>query len=221
MAMKLFLARVRLYLVLDAGVQDYPALFEILKEAVEGGVDIVQLRDKDGLAKDILQFSRTILEYLQGRIPFVVNDRIDVAKAAGADGVHLGQDDLPLEIARDILGPEAIIGVSCQTAAQAWEAHRRGADYIGFGSVFKTLTKPNRRPMDLRLLESVVRDLTIPVFAIGGIELENVGQLTKLGVKRVAVTRAICLSSCIRKTAEDFKRQLSSVRTQLKDSQAD
>jgi thiamine-phosphate pyrophosphorylase len=200
-----FLQDARLYLVLDRQVvEDEDRLFEILKQAVKGGVDLVQLRDKNGTAKDILAFSRRAVKLLKGRIPLIINDRPDLAKAAGAQGVHVGQEDVSVELSRRILGPKAIIGVSCQTLAHARKAQNEGADYIGFGSVFKTLTKPSRSPMDLALLAQVVRESSIPVFAIGGIELENVPVLLSMGVKRVAVTRAICLSRDAAKAAEDF-----------------
>lgn len=192
--MKRSLKGARLYLILDAGVRPYDQLFEILKQSLRGGVDLVQLRDKKGSGRQILDFSKRALRFLRGRIPFIINDRVDLAVACRADGVHLGQEDLPIAVARDILGKKAIIGLSCQTWAQARAAQRAGADYIGFGSVFKTLTKPDRPAMDLTLLEKVVRGIDIPVFAIGGIKQENIPLIRPMGVDRVAVTRAICLA---------------------------
>jgi thiamine-phosphate pyrophosphorylase len=182
----------RLYLILDAQVNSYRELFKIVKTAVHGGAHVVQLRDKLGNTRQIFEFSKKIAAYLRGRIPFIVNDRVDVAIAARAAGVHLGQEDLPLPEARRLMGQKAIIGVSCQSYAQAKEARRQGADYIGFGSVFKTLTKPQREPMDLQLLQRVARDIDIPVFAIGGIDAGNIGRLRKMGVERFAVCRAVC-----------------------------
>lgn len=208
MSRKNFLQAARLYLVLDAGVRDYLTLFAVLKEAVAGGIDIVQLRDKKGTARDIIKFSRKIRAFLREKIPFIVNDRLDLAKATDADGVHLGQEDLPVGLARKLLGPKMIIGASCQTLAQARSAQKEGADYIGFGSVFRTLTKPDRRPMDLRILERVNRESGVPVFAIGGIRLDNVEELTRRGVHRVAVTRALCETNRVRQTAETFKQRL-------------
>jgi thiamine-phosphate pyrophosphorylase len=186
------LARTQLYLVLDRQVADYDALFEIMQQAVSAGVDIVQLRDKHGSAKEISCFVGRALRWLNGRVPFIVNDRVDIAKFVGADGVHLGQDDLPVILARKILGRQAIIGVSCQTRGHVRQAQEDGADYIGFGSVFKTLTKPDRKPMDLPLLSRVIKAAQIPIFAIGGIGPAQVNRLRALGIRRVAVTRAIC-----------------------------
>ncbi len=187
----------KLYLVLDAQVNDYDSLLEIAQSAIGHGVNIVQLRDKKGVAKNILKFSEDFLKWIRlnpahRQIPFIVNDRVDLALASGASGVHLGQEDLAVFWARKILGPHAIIGVSCQTLKQAQIAQHEGADYIGFGSVFKTKTKPERNPMDLKLLEEVVRRSKIPVFAIGGINSENALKLHQVGVNRLAVCRAIC-----------------------------
>ena len=146
----------RLYLVLDAGVNPYRKLLEILQQSVGHGVDIVQLRDKKGTARDILAFSRAARQIIRGKIPYLINDRVDLAGLA-ADGVHLGQEDIPIVEAREILGASAIIGVSCQTLDATRCAQAQGADYIGFGSVFKTLTKPHRRPQDSRLLKKVAK----------------------------------------------------------------
>ena len=203
-----------LYLVLDTQVNGYERLFEILKAVVGGGVDMVQLRDKHGLAKDVLKFSKKVHRYLKNRIPYIINDRVDLAWAGGASGVHLGQDDLPLTMARRILGPSALVGVSCQTLQQAQKAEQEGADYIGFGSVFKTLTKPERDPMDLRRLASVFTVIKIPVFAIGGINLDNVSMIRRLGINRIAVCRGICEVGNIRETTKAFKKVMTTISHQ-------
>ena len=191
------LNQAHLYLILDTEVQNYNSLLDIVQSAVCNGVGIVQLRDKGGSAKNILKFSEDLLKSINSfslnrLIPFIMNDRVDLALASRAAGVHLGQEDVPLSLARKMLGSHAIIGVSCQTFKQAQIAQHDGADYIGFGSVFKTKTKPERRPMDLKLLKEVVSRIKIPVFAIGGIQDENIPGLVRLGVNRIAVCRAIC-----------------------------
>ena len=115
---------------------DYDKLLEILKKAVRFyGVDIVQLRDKKGQLRETLKFAKNAVKYIKGKIPFIVNDRIDIALASEADGVHLGQDDLPIKEARKMAGKSLIIGSSCQNLLQALKAEKEGADYIGFGSV--------------------------------------------------------------------------------------
>ena len=199
----------RLYLILDRSVHSYEKLFEIAKKAMVAGVDVMQLRDKTGQAKEILDFSRRILGMTKGRVPYIINDRVDLAMVSGSSGVHLGQDDVPLVTARKLMGEKALIGVSCQTFAHAQKAERGGADYIGFGSVFKTLTKPDRQPLDAELLKKVFKDIKIPVFAIGGIDLANVVQLKTIGVDRIAVCRAICQAKNVEETVKQFKASVN------------
>ncbi len=206
---KMSLNDARLYLILDRSVHSYEKLFEIAKKAMVAGVDVMQLRDKTGQAKEILDFSRRILGMTKGRVPYIINDRVDLAMVSGSSGVHLGQDDVPLVEARKMFGEDALIGVSCQTYEHAQKAERDGADYIGFGSVFKTLTKPDRQPLDTGLLKKVFQDIKIPVFAIGGIDLTNVIQLKNIGVDRVAVCRAVSQAENIEKAVRQFKTNIA------------
>lgn len=190
---KKLLAGCRLYLILDAGVLGYKDLFRVAKTAIDAGVDIVQLRDKMGKAEETLQCARTIRKLTGKKTLFIVNDRIDVAFLCGADGVHLGQEDLSISDARKILGKGAIVGRSCQTLKHLRDAEKEGADYVGFGSVFETLTKPGREPMDLGLLTKAVRLARVPLFPIGGITRKNVAIVIARGGRRVAVCRDILL----------------------------
>ncbi|HBR14687.1 MAG TPA: thiamine phosphate synthase [Candidatus Omnitrophica bacterium] len=199
----------KLYVILDAQVNDDDKLFEIAKISVHSGVDILQVRDKFGSARDILKLLSRIQKIPGRRIPVLVNDRLDLALASGAPGVHLGQEDIPIKIARKMMGSKAIIGASCQTWSAAINAEREGADYIGFGSVFKTMTKPDRLPMPMKLLAKIYRDIQIPVFAIGGINLENIDSILSIGVDRVAVCRAICEAENVSQTIKLFKGCLS------------
>ena len=202
------LKNAKLYLILDAQVLDYKQLLAVLKDSVRFGVDVVQLRDKFGNAKDILSFCQQALRITKHKIPFIVNDRLDLAVLAKADGVHVGQEDVACRDARRFLGPKFLIGVSCQTLVQAQQAQRQGADYIGFGSVFKTLTKPERNPMDLNMLRSVLAKTKIPVFPIGGISRSNISNLKSIGVSRAAVCRDILLSSNRKEVIKEFLRVL-------------
>lgn len=205
---KKLLENCKLYLVLDTQVKSYNELFEIAKKSIEAGVDILQLRDKTGSAREILKFTEKVLKLTKNRIPFIINDRLDLAMVSEAKGTHLGQEDLPLNAARRLGGKPMVIGVSCQSLNHALLAQKQGADYIGLGSVFKTFTKPDRRPMNLKLLEAVIKRIQIPVFAIGGITLENVERLIALGVKRAAVCRAVCEAKDVEKVVREFKRKL-------------
>ncbi len=202
------LKNAKLYLILDAAVLDHAALLRVLKESVRFGIDIVQLRDKFGSAKNILAFCRQALRVSRHQVTFIVNDRVDVAKIAGADGVHLGQDDIDCREARMMLGSKAIIGVSCQNMAQARQAQRSGADYIGFGSVFKTQTKPERNPMDLKLLREVLLTIKVPVFPIGGITRGNIEILHQAGAARAAVCRDILLANDVGGAIAEFREKL-------------
>lgn len=205
---KMLLNDARLYLILDRQVNSYERLFEIAQRTIPAGVDIIQLRDKKGSAKAILKFSKQILKLTKGRVPYIINDRVDLAMISRACGVHLGQDDIPLKLARKMIGSRAVIGVSCQTFAHAQKAMEEGADYIGFGSVFKTLTKPDRHPMDIKLLKRVIKNIEIPVFAIGGIDLKNVARLNAVGVRRIAVCRAVCQARGMERVVKGFKASI-------------
>jgi thiamine-phosphate diphosphorylase len=203
------LKQAKLYLILDTNVLSYKKLLEVLKPAVRFGVDIVQLRDKNGAFKDILEFCKQARAIVKNKALFIVNDRIDLAILTKADGVHLGQEDISCKEARRMMGKKAIIGVSCQNLDHARKAQKDGADYLGFGSVFKTKTKPERNPMDLKVLTKVTKTISIPVFAIGGINSENLKEVTKAGAKRVAVCRDILLAKDVEKTVRTFRKQLS------------
>lgn len=183
---------VRLYLV--AGRKDTAGrpLVEVVRAAVRGGVGAFQLREKDLGTRELVALAAAVREVTRetGAL-FFVNDRADVAAAVDADGVHLGQDDLPVEAARRLLGPEKLVGVSVDSLAQAREAQARGADYLGVGAVFPTVTKPEAVHVGLSLVGAVAREVEIPFVAIGGIGLENVGEVLRAGAGRVAVVRAV------------------------------
>jgi thiamine-phosphate pyrophosphorylase len=191
---KNLLKNAKIYVILDAQVQDEARLLKVLKDSVRFGVGIVQLRNKFGSSKAILAFCRHALKITRGKVPFILNDRVDLAILAKADGVHLGQDDIALTDARRLMGAKAIIGVSCQNLAQALKAQKDGADYIGFGSVFKTKTKPERNPMAPKLLSTVLQKIDVPVFPIGGITRGNIQMVANAGATRAAVCRDILLS---------------------------
>jgi len=206
---KKLLAGANLYLILDTLVMDYVGLLQVLKDSVRSGIDIVQLRDKKGSAKEILDFCRKVLRITKHKIPFIVNDRADLAFFSGADGLHVGQDDLECVLARKMMGQGKMVGVSCQNLAQALKAQAQGADYIGFGSVFETQTKPGRQAMDLDLLQKVIKKVQVPVFPIGGISRENIKKLIPLGVTRVAVCRDILLAKDAGQAVRELKRAIS------------
>jgi thiamine-phosphate pyrophosphorylase len=191
----------RLYALLDPERAGGRALADLGREVVAGGATIVQLRDKHGSTRRLIDETRAIKSALAGSgVPVLVNDRVDVALAAGADGVHVGQDDMPAADARRLLGPKAIIGLSVKTVAQAEAAPLEALDYVCVGGVFVTTSKDNvAAPIGVAGLKTVVavlrgRDHTFPVGAIAGIDETNAGEVVAAGADGVAVISALSLA---------------------------
>lgn len=173
-----------------AGGRDLPG---IVSECLAGGADAVQLREKSLSTRvfmDLaLEIKKRFSEY-PGRL-FIVNDRADIAIASGADGVHLGRDDMPVPFARKMMGPGAVIGVSVSNPDEAARAASEGADYLGAGAVFPTPTKPDSRAIGLEGLEKIAASVDIPVLAIGGIKKENVAAVIRAGARGIAVVSEV------------------------------
>ncbi|MBI2351368.1 MAG: thiamine phosphate synthase [Deltaproteobacteria bacterium] len=178
-----------LYAIFDPSQSRGRPLSTILQDLLAGGVGIIQLRAKETAAKEFLRLAREMrgLTRPAGCL-FIVNDRLDIALAAKADGVHLGQEDLPLAIARKLMGREKIIGISTHDLAQAKEAERGGADYIGFGPIFGTATKDTGySARGLAMLKEIRKAVKIPIVAIGGINETNVAQVWEAGADAAAI----------------------------------
>jgi len=167
---------------------DNPA--EIAQKACRSGAKIIQYRDKESTKNNILNTAKEIRRITSGtNTLFLINDYIDIAILCGADGVHLGQDDIPLRNARELTPYNFIIGYSTHSLAQALKAQEDGADYIGIGPVFATPTKQDYVPIGLKTVELVTKSIKIPVVAIGGLNLKNIHQLRDLGIKNFAMVR--------------------------------
>lgn len=200
----------RLYVIVDRAASGNRNLGEIAAAAIRGGADVLQLRDKSASAKSLLETATLLRSVAQtGNVPFIVNDRIDVAMAVGADGVHLGQDDLPLEKARTIAGSSLLIGVSTHSIDQAMAAQEQGADYIGIGPVFPTPTKPDYESVGTLLVEAAAHRVRIPFVCIGGIDLGNVQQVMRAGGWCVAVVRAVCAAEPPDIATRDLKQAIA------------
>lgn len=203
---KLMLANKKLYLVTNSDkFENDDDFLDAVASSLKGGVDIIQLREKNAPANRIIELGKKIkLLCAEYGATFIVNDRVDIAYILEADGVHLGQDDMDVDSARKILGHNAIIGISTHAPEQALKAVSDGADYIGAGPVFTTPTKPGRQSVGLDYVKWVSENISIPAFAIGGIDLDNVNEVLNTGLKRVAVVRAIINSQNPEKSANQF-----------------
>jgi thiamine-phosphate pyrophosphorylase len=169
-------------------------LIDVVMEAVAGGVSIVQIREKDSHTRDFLQLAAAIKKKLKNtNVPLIINDRVDVAIAAGADGVHVGQTDLPCSAVREMLGPDKIVGVSINTFDQITEADKLDIDYLSLSPVFPTPTKPDTTPaFGIEGLKKARQMTSRPMMTIGGIDKNNLGDIIAAGMDGVAVVSAIC-----------------------------
>lgn len=165
---------------------------QMVEAALKGGADMVQLRDKTLSARDLVRLAKD-LQALCDRHGafFILDDRVDAALAAGVDGVHVGQEDVPVRVAREILGHRKIVGASCHSPAQALAAHGDGADYVSCGPLFETPTKPGRAAVGLGMIAQYRAVVRLPFVAIGGVDETNVEQVIAAGADRVAVVRAV------------------------------
>ncbi|TWI57826.1 thiamine phosphate synthase [Halalkalibacter nanhaiisediminis] len=186
-------------------------LIEVMEEAILGGVDIIQLRDKTSSKREVLAKAKALRELTKKHdVLFIVNDHIDVALAVDADGIHVGQDDLPLEDARRIMGPDKIIGISTHKIEEAREAEAGGADYIGVGPIFPTKSKVDVvDPVTTAYIQQVAAEINIPFVAIGGIKLHNVLQVLDAGAKSVCMISEIVGANDVKGVCEEFKQILT------------
>ncbi len=194
-----------LYLCTDRELMTTDTVTEAVELAIKGGVTVVQLREKDCSGRKFLEIAHEVKEITDAyEVPLIINDRLDIAMAVDADGVHLGQKDIPAAVARELLGPDKIIGVSAWNAELALRAQKEGADYIGAGDVFGTSTKADTHHVSLQELAKIRKTVKIPVVAIGGINMENIEKLKGTGIDGVAVISAILAARNITAAAEEL-----------------
>ncbi|MBU3194906.1 thiamine phosphate synthase [Clostridium algidicarnis] len=195
----------KLYLVTDRELLKNTDLYTAVEESIKGGVTLVQLREKN---LTTLEFYNTALNIKKVtdkyNIPLIINDRIDIALAVNASGVHIGQKDMPCTIARKILGNDKILGVSATTLWQAIKAEKEGADYIGVGAIFNTSTKQDAKPVSIDTLKEIKETLSIPVVAIGGITRKNIHLLDSSNIDGIAVISDILGKEDIKVAAESL-----------------
>lgn len=196
-----------LYLVTDRLLLGGKDLAETIEQAILGGVTAVQLREKDVTSLDFYHIAQTVKNSTaKYGVPFIVNDRLDIALAVDADGLHIGQRDLPLPVARKLLGAKKTIGVSATTLEQALSAQEQGADYLGIGAMFPTATKEDADSVSLRELQRIKEQARIPIVAIGGIQANNIQQIIAAGADGAAVVSAIIAAADPRAAAEQLRK---------------
>lgn len=198
-----------LYLCTDRGIMTSDTIEEGVELAVKGGVTVVQLREKGCQGKEFYDIACSVKEVTDAyEIPLIINDRIDIAMAVDADGVHLGQEDIPAQAAREILGRHKIIGVSAYNTELALRAQKEGADYIGVGDVFGTSTKAATHRVTIEELAKIRKTVRIPVVAIGGIGAGNIHRLKGTGIDGVAVISSVFGARNITEAAEELIRKM-------------
>lgn len=195
-----------LYVILDRELLHNKDLISVAKELIDSGINLIQYRDKISSQKEILQNAKRIREL---NFPLIINDYPQIAKEVDAMGVHIGQDDMDILKAREIIGKDKIVGRSTHNLKQALQAQKDGSDYIGIGPIFSTSTKKEAVPIGLDILKGIVKTIKIPVFAIGGITLYNINSVLDTGINRVAVASAIICSNKISETVKEFYRRLT------------
>jgi thiamine-phosphate pyrophosphorylase len=202
----------RLHVLTDTALQSRFSHAALTRLAIAGGADTIQFRQKDGSTRELIQVAREMGALCrEAGVLFIVNDRIDVAIAARADGVHLGQDDFPIPLARDLLGEAAVIGGSAVTLEEAKKCLSEGADYVGFGPVYPTTSKDDAGPVTgLALLKEVVKNIPVPIIAIGGVVAENTPEVLKVGARGIAVISAVCCQPDPEKATRELHDALGS-----------
>lgn len=204
------LSQARLYGILDLGYVTPDAAAGTVQAMLSGGVQLLQLRGKEQPREVLRAVALEIAPLLrEAGVPLIINDDAQLAAELGADGVHLGQDDLPLAQARAMLGPDAILGKSTHSLAHAIAAENEGADYIGVGPIFATPTKPGRQPVGLELIAKINAAVSLPRFCIGGIKEENLPEVMAAGAERVVIVSGILQSADVAAYCRRVREQLA------------
>jgi len=210
----------RLHVLTDETVQSRFTHAELAEMAIAGGADTIQFREKKRSTKELVDIAETLRRVCRARnVPLIINDRVDIALAVDADGVHLGQRDLPVAVARKLLGPEKIIGGTAATLDEAIAVQNEGADYLGFGHIYSTTSKQKHgAPKGPEALAEICGALAIPVIAIGGIDQENFLPVFDAGAWGIAVIAAVCAAPDPTRAARELKNGIDSKFTKRSES---
>ena len=199
----------KLYLVTNRYQDSLESFLEKVETACRSGVTIIQLREKNLTTNQYYQLAKQVKEITDAyQVPLIIDDRLDVCLAVDAAGLHIGDDELPVSVARKVLGPEKILGVTAKTVKRALEAETSGADYLGTGAIFPTTTKENAPITLISTLKTICQTVAIPVVAIGGLTSENIDQLIGTGIAGVAVVRDLMQAEDIEAKAHAFLTKL-------------
>lgn len=202
----------RLYLVTNRYQDSLESFLEKIETACRSGVTIVQLREKNLTTNQYYQLAKQVKEITDAyQVPLIIDDRLDVCLAVDAAGLHIGDDELPVSVVRQILGPEKILGVTAKTVKRALEAEEGGADYLGTGAIFPTTTKENAPITLISTLKTICQRVAIPVVAIGGLTSENIDQLIGTGIAGVAVVRDLMQAEDIEAKTQAFWTKLDGI----------
>ena len=202
----------RLYLVTNRYQDSVESFLEKVETACRSGVTIVQLREKNLTTNQYYQLAKQVKEITDAyQVPLIIDDRLDVCLAVDAAGLHIGDDELPVSVARQVLGPEKILGVTAKTVKRALEAEEGGADYLGTGAIFPTTTKENAPITLISTLKTICQRVAIPVVAIGGLTSENIDQLIGTGIAGVAVVRDLMQAEDIEAKTQAFLKKLDDI----------
>lgn len=202
-----------LYLCTDRGLMFCETIEESVEEGIKGGCSVVQLREKDCSSREFYELAKRVKKITQRHnVPLIINDRVDIALLAGADGVHLGQSDLPCDEVRKLAGENFIIGVSAATVEEAEKAENDGADYLGVGAMFPTATKTNTRPVTKDTLKEIRKAVKIPFVIIGGIKKDNIEDFAGCGMNGAAVVSAVVAQKDICLAAKEMRSAIEKAK---------
>jgi len=195
-----------LYLVTDRDLMSSPTVEESVEQAIKGGVTLVQLREKKVSGREFYETAVRVGRITKSyNIPFIINDRVDIALSVGATGVHIGQSDMPADVVRKLIGSEMILGVSVSTVAEAVQAENNGADYLGVGAMFSTDTKTNARLVSMECLRAIRKAVSIPIVVIGGINKQTIPLFAGTGINGVSVVSAIISEKDVCEAARELR----------------
>ncbi|MGG7162236.1 thiamine phosphate synthase [Clostridium ihumii] len=195
-----------LYLVTDRNILKNRDLKDEVENAIKGGVTLVQLREKECGGKDFLKYAIEVKEITDKyNVPLIINDRVDIALAIDAAGVHVGQNDIPAKVVRELIGKNKVLGISASNLEEAKKAVEDGADYLGIGAIFSTSTKKDAKNVKLNMLKQIRDNIKIPIVAIGGIDKNNAKEVIECNIDGIAVVSAILSENDIELAAKNLK----------------